>query len=331
MKQAKWVSALFITTAVGVGVGVGVPASAAVAATLPQVAAGFGLSQGVSVGGTLTAPASYSVAGLKALPQTTFAVPARGGAPAHADQGVSLEQLVETSAPVLPAAKNALLRVLVTVTPIAGLPVTFALGELDPSFGNHPAYVVVSQDGRAPLLAPELVVPGDSSDARTVIGVRQITVAVENPPASTPAHAGDLKIDAGLFTTVLTAAQLAALPAQTVHVQFTAGGPSPQTHTEVGPTLDEVLAAAHIPPTIVSWVAGVGSDDYVATVTPAEAHVGGRPLLISTSEDGIPQVQPRLVTDGDVKGGRYDSGLVDLVVGYPSYLSFLGLGSPLPW
>jgi hypothetical protein len=80
-----------------------------------------------------------------------------------------------------------------------------------------------------------------------------------------------------------------------------------------------VLHAAHVRPDLNTWVAGVGSDDYVATVTPAEAWVGGRPLLISLAENGqsfLSQSEgPRLVTDGDVKGGRYDSGMDDLVVG----------------
>jgi len=31
--------------------------------------------------------------------------------------------------------------------------------------------------------------------------------------------------------------------------------------------------------------------------------------------DGIPLSAPRLVTDGDIKGGRYVSGVFDLVVG----------------
>jgi hypothetical protein len=83
----------------------------------------------------------------------------------------------------------------------------------------------------------------------------------------------------------------------------------------VGVSVIAVLRAAHIRTNLNTWVAGVGSDGYVATVTPAEAWVGGRPLLISLSEDGTSQDTPRLVTDGDVKGGRYDSGLVDLVVG----------------
>ena len=50
-------------------------------------------------------------------------------------------------------------------------------------------------------------------------------------------------------------------------------------------------------------------------VTPAEAWPGGRPLLISLTEDGIPLSAPRLVADGDIKGGRYVSGVYDLVVG----------------
>ena len=88
-----------------------------------------------------------------------------------------------------------------------------------------------------------------------------------------------------------------------------------QTHAEVGPTLADVLRAAHIRWGLNTWVAAVGSDGYVATVTPAEAFVGGRPLLISLNEDGEPLATPRLVVDGDIKGGRYVSLLVDLVVG----------------
>src|SRR6185437_1426545 len=51
-----------------------------------------------------------------------------------------------------------------------------------------------------------------------------------------------------------------------------------------------------------TWVAAVGLDNYVATVTPAEQLAGGRPLQLSLTEDGVALAQPRLVTDGDVKG-----------------------------
>jgi hypothetical protein len=88
-----------------------------------------------------------------------------------------------------------------------------------------------------------------------------------------------------------------------------------QTHTEVGPSLLEVLAVAGVAPTLDTWVAAVGDDNYVAVVTPAEQSAGGRPLQLSLSEDGVTLAQPRLVTDGDVKGGRYVSGVVDLYVG----------------
>jgi hypothetical protein len=50
-------------------------------------------------------------------------------------------------------------------------------------------------------------------------------------------------------------------------------------------------------------------------VTPAEALVGARPLLVSLAENGTALAEPRLVADGDVKGGRYVSGVYDLVVG----------------
>jgi hypothetical protein len=99
----------------------------------------------------------------------------------------------------------------------------------------------------------------------------------------------------------LSAALLARLPAETLHVSFL--GPSgTQTHTEVGPSLLTVLAAARIRPTLGTWVAAVGLDNYVATVTPAEQLVGGRPLQLSLNEDGVALAQPRLVTDGDVHG-----------------------------
>jgi hypothetical protein len=112
----------------------------------------------------------------------------------------------------------------------------------------------------------------------------------------------------------LSAALLARLPAETLTVSFEGPG-GVQTHTEVGPSLLEVLAAAGVKPTLNTWVAAVGDDNYVATVTPAEQFVGGRPLQLSLSEDGVTLAQPRLVTDGDIKGGRYVSDIVDLYVG----------------
>jgi hypothetical protein len=71
-------------------------------------------------------------------------------------------------------------------------------------------------------------------------------------------------------------------------------------------------AAEHDPTLSVT---AVGADGYVAVVTPAEAFTGNRPLLVSTVEDGVALARPCLVVDGDVKGGRYVSGVVRLAVG----------------
>jgi hypothetical protein len=57
------------------------------------------------------------------------------------------------------------------------------------------------------------------------------------------------------------------------------------------------------------------TDTSPAAGSPAEQLAGGRPLQLSLNEDGVALAQPRLVTDGDVKGGRYISGVVDIYVG----------------
>jgi hypothetical protein len=270
----------------------------------------------VTVGGAVTTPASYSTSDLAAMPQTTFSVTRHTwwGTRTQTDRGVSLEDLVNAAGPTLPPnTKNAMLRVTVTVGNPFGWHVTLALGELDPGFGNHPAYLALTEGG-VRLAVPELVVPGDTTGFRSVPLVDRITVAVQNPSPTTPPAPGSLTIINRGVTRVLSAGQMASLPSHTLQVTFLAGTAS-QTHTEIGPTLHAVLRAAHVRADLNSWVAAVGSDGYVATVTPAEAWIGGRPLLVSLNEDGVPLSQPRLVVDGDVKGGRYVSGVVDLAVG----------------
>ena len=90
---------------------------------------------------------------------------------------------------------------------------------------------------------------------------------------------------------------------------------SGQKASHVAVYTQETLALTGAPLGLNARAAAVGSDNYVATVTPAEGYAGGRPLLLSLVEDGVPLAQPRLVTDGDVKGGRYVSGMVDIYAG----------------
>ena len=265
------------------------------------------------VSGAVSDPASYTLSQLAALPTETVKLYLPGRHGAVQATGVSLDSLVTLASPVLPAAKNALLRVIVTASGPGGHRVSFALGELDPNFGNHDGVVVLRIDGK-PLAAPALAVPGDQVPLRDLPVVSRISVGVTNPPVTVPPSSGALVIQDGKRQVVLPAAKLARLPRRTLTVTFIAGTAS-QTDTETGPTLAAVLAAAHVAPGLNTWVAAVGDDGYVATVTPAEALVGARPLLISLTENGTALAEPRLVTDGDVKGGRYVSGVYDLVVG----------------
>jgi hypothetical protein len=146
--------------------------------------------------------------------------------------------------------------------------------------------------------------------------VSRLTVGIATAPATdtSPAAGSPVEVIDGRHHVTLSAALLARLPAETLKVSFQGPGGT-QAHTEVGPSLLAVLAAARIVPTRNTWVAATGDDNYVATVTPAEQLAGGRPLQLSLNEDGAALAQPRLVTDGDVKGGRYVSGVVDIYVG----------------
>lgn len=285
--------------------------------SIPALASG-GPRPVLSVGGEVTSPMAYTIAQLAALPQTTATV--TEGLRQVTDTGVLLETLVSDAGPAYPASllntKNELLRVTVTVRGIGRDEVTFAVGELDPGFGSHPALLALTQNGRPIAFGPELVVPGDRAPIRLVPRVSQVTVGIAtapatdtNPPAGSPVEVID-----GHHVVTLSAALLARLPAETLKVSFEGPG-GVQTHTEVGPALFEVLAAARIAPTLNTWVAAVGDDNYVATVTPAEQFAGRRPLQLSLNEDGVTLAQPRLVADGDVKGGRYVSDVVDIYVG----------------
>jgi hypothetical protein len=285
----------------------------------PALASGAnGLGPVLSVGGEVTSPATYTAAQLAKLPQTTATVTVGFG---HVtDTGVLLETLVSDAGPAYPASllntKNELLRLTATVRGAGGREVTFAVGELDSSFGNHPALLALTQNGHSIPFAPELVVPGDRAPLRFVPRVSLVTVGIATAPVTdtSPSNGSPVEIIDGRHMVTLSAALLARLPAEILKVSF--GGPTGlQSHTEVGPSLAEALAAAGIRPTANTWVAAVGDDNYVATVTPAEQFVGGRPLQLSLNEDGVALAQPRLVTDGDVKGGRYVSGVVDLYVG----------------
>jgi hypothetical protein len=256
----------------------------------------------IQLTGAVADPAGYTAAAVAALPQLSYPEP-----DGRTVTGANLEDLVNSAAPVLPAGKNTSLRVVVTVTGRGHRSTTLALGELDPSFGNHPAVLTVEHG------SVDLVVPGDRLPVRSVSGVEQVRVAVSAAGVVTP-PTGGIEVIAGRRTVTLSAARLARLPRQTESVTFYTGT-TPETHTESGPPLALVLLTAGVLAGPNTAVVGVGDDNYGAAVTLGETFFGGRPLLLSTVEDGAALPAPRLVAVGDVKGGRDVSGLVELTVG----------------
>lgn len=267
-------------------------------------------TRSVSVTGAVTTPASYTLAQLAAQPQLTLPDIRNHHHPSTVT-GAELLPLVEASTPTTPAVKNSQLRVTVTVTGAGHRRVAMSLGELDPTGGNHPALLVPSwHRGHRGV---DLVFPGDRGYTRTIRSVSTVRVSVAAPELPTNVPAGALRLVEGRRAVTLTAARLAELPTVTRTVSFLSGK-GPQTHTETGPALAAVLRAGHIRTNAASTVAAIADDGYVATVTPAEATAGRRPLLLSTAEDGVSLAQPRLVTDGDVYGGRYVSGVLALEI-----------------
>jgi len=147
--------------------------AAALAASVAGLAGGpayAGSRPVLSVGGEVTTAASYTAEQLAALPQATATVTVGGRQ--VTDTGVLLETLVTSAGPAYPASllntKNELLRVTVTVRGAGHRQVTFAVGELDAGFGNHPALLALTQNGHRIAHGPELVVPGDRAPVRFV-------------------------------------------------------------------------------------------------------------------------------------------------------------------
>ncbi|MGI5158765.1 molybdopterin-dependent oxidoreductase [Microbispora sp. CA-102843] len=119
--------------------------------------------------------------------------------------------------------------------------------------------------------------------------------------------------------------RLRGLPQHTVRVRYETSHGS-EKHTFTGPLLADVLTPAEprIDPEVKNaqlrmFVTATGSDGYRAT--PAWAEIdpafSGKKILLAVTQDGtkLDKQGPRLVVPGDVKGGRYVSGVVRLYVG----------------
>jgi hypothetical protein len=262
-------------------------------------------AESVSVTGAVGSPATYTAAQLADLGEQEFAIVDPGDGPLTVT-GVSLQDVIEKSAPALPPGHNTNLRVTLTVTGHSKQAVTFALAELDPKLGANPA--VLTTDGSD----VGLVVPGDLNRSRSISDVDSIRVAVSDAGVAKVAP-GSVQVVTADGRVTLTEDELNRLPAKKISVTF-AGPRGSETHTESGPSLTQALSAAGVTVRSKTAVVAVGSDNYAAAVTPAEATLAGKQLIISTVEDEVALEQPSLVVDGDIGGGRYVSDVVTLEI-----------------
>ncbi|MFF5206241.1 molybdopterin-dependent oxidoreductase [Streptosporangium sp. NPDC000396] len=154
----------------------------------------------------------------------------------------------------------------------------------------------------------------------TGTGTAVATVAHQAPHAAPVKVRGDVD-----HPRSFTAARLRALPQHTVRVRYrTSHGP--EKHTFTGPLLLDVLSLteprfdADVKNDQLRFFAvATGSDGYRAAVSWAELDpaFSGKKVLLAVSEDGksLDGQGPRLVVPGDVKGGRYVSGVARVDVG----------------
>ena len=143
----------------------------------------------IMLGGQLTAPRSFVLADLQALPgqEVSLTYTPAGKSLTHTFKGVLLSDLLTAAKPTFdPKIKNASLGWYVLAEGADGYATLFSLGEIDPGFGNRGVLLAYEQAGR-PLPASDgavrLVAPGDLKGGRYVSSLVRLTVL----PAAFPA------------------------------------------------------------------------------------------------------------------------------------------------
>ena len=303
---------------------------------LAAPAAAAPVTTSFAVTGAVNTPLTETLATLNLLPQGTAAVTyGSGGGPVSATfSGPTLWSVLGSAGltPV-PGAKNSSLRDVAVATGSDGYAVAFSGGELNPQFGGsrNPVLVGTTVNG-APLGQDgfaRTVVPGDAAGGRYVSNLSQVNVvqAPDNPSAGGGVSTGFTLSGLVANPVAYTATTLAALPALTETVSYTAAG-SLVTASYTGVTLWSLLTRAGLltDPAIKNdelrfYVLATGSDGYEATFSLGELDPrfggGGTAGLVAYASGGQPLGTDgfaRLVVPGDSAGGRYVSNLVSLQV-----------------
>lgn len=152
--------------------------------------------------------------------------------------------------------------------------------------------------------------------------------ALQATPEASPIAGGESVELTGLVNTPgpITVADLQALTAETVDVTFLSGQ-GEQQHSYTGVRLWDVLDQAGIQlhadiknDVLRKYVVITANDGYETVISLGEIDpgFGANPYLLAWEEDGAALTGDagpvRLITPGDVKGGRYVSGVVTIEV-----------------
>jgi len=297
-----------------------------------------------TVTGAVTAPATYTLSNLSALPATTeFVTYQTGGATQTGTfTGPTLWSLLNAVGlqPPPPPVKNGGLLQYVVATGSDGYSALFSLGELDPGFGgSSPQVLVAHQQGAPP--APlgstgfaRIVAAKDNFGGRYVSNLDNLRVGNAQVQASMGGGATSQFSLSGAVKTPgnYSLASLEALPGTTEKVTFLSGGITVMaTFTGVSIwtllTDNGIVTNPAIKNDILNYyLQATGSDGYSAIFSLGELDpmFGGSltaPDLIAYEMvvDGVDEPLgangfARVVVPGDSRGGRYVSNLVNLEV-----------------
>ncbi|MGF6771913.1 DMSO/TMAO reductase YedYZ molybdopterin-dependent catalytic subunit [Paraburkholderia sp. GAS199] len=301
--------------------------------SLTTVSCGGGIDTpppALSVSGDVAAPANLTRAQIQALPATTQTVSFASGTAqqTHVYTGASLWTLLNNiGITTNPAVKNDILAKYVVATGGDNYRSLFAMGEVDPDFGNRGNEVAYSEtnNGVAGALPGtdgplRVTAPGDVKGGRYVSNL--VKLEVHSAVSTVTASGGGLSTSFRLLGAVGKPAtfDLTALQALPVVTQ-TAGG-----STYTGVSLWNLINAAGIQTNasvkndlLGFYLIATGTDGYRVVISLAELSpdFGNQPDIIaygvnggSLSTNGF----ARLVIPNDGKAGRYVSNLVALEV-----------------
>ena len=212
----------------------------------------------IAISGDVAQPRTLKFSELAILPQQTISVTIDGTT--HTESGPYLESVLNLAVPnYLACNKNNLLRWWIQVTSRDAGSTVLGVGEVDPGFGNRPAILSISEEGKfLTMQGPRLIVPGDGALTRDIGHVEMVSTGMApaqlpiggctasgSPTYITPTI-GSLIVNGDVADpTTYSFAQLQAMPQTTQTVSFLSGS-TPTTNTETGPLLASILDAAQL-------------------------------------------------------------------------------------